>query len=306
MKSFKGYLFILGATLFWGVSATVAKLLFTREMDVLVLVQMRMTLSCIVLWAIFLIMNPAVIRVRWRDLWRLALMGIIGGAGANYTYYFTIQQTNVATAILLQYMAPLLVLIYAAFSGEERVTASKILAGIISLAGCYFAIAGTTEEIRIIGTAGLLMGIASAFCWGFANVWLRRLLNRYNAWTCVLYTFAFATLFWMFVHPPWYLVSAGYSLRTWETFFIFAMMSILVPHSLYFLGVRRLTATRAIITATSEPVFAIVSAYMLIGETLSLVQIVGAVLVVIAIAVLQIRQEEGRHDMIPVPIPPAE
>jgi drug/metabolite transporter (DMT)-like permease len=306
MKSVKGYLLILGATLFWGVSATIAKLLFTEQVDVLVLVQMRMTLSCIVLWMIFLVIRPSVIRVRWKDLYRFALMGIIGGAGSNFTYYYTIQQTNVATAILLQYMAPLLVLIYAGFSREEGITVPKIVAGVISLAGCFLAMGGSGGEVQSIGRIGLMMGIASAFCWAFANVWLRRLLNTYNPWTCILYTFASASIFWMFVNPPWHMVTAGYSAQTWGTFFIFAMMSILIPHSLYFLGVRRLTASRAIITATSEPVFAILSAYILIGEILTPVQILGAVFVVIAIATLQIRQEESRHDNVPIPIPPAE
>ena len=47
-------------------------------------------------------------------------MGIIGGAGSNFTYYFTIAQTNVATAILLQYMAPLGVLSFAVVTHEKR------------------------------------------------------------------------------------------------------------------------------------------------------------------------------------------
>jgi DME family drug/metabolite transporter len=203
-------------------------------------------------------------------------------------------------------MAPLLVLVYASLSGEEKVTKAKFIAGIISLAGCYFALGGGSDTFRVIGLLGVMTGIASAFCWGFANVWLRRLLNRYNSWTCILYTFTFATVFWMFINPPWRLFTAGFPASTWGIFFVFAMMSILVPHSLYFLGVRRLTASRAIITATSEPVFAIFSAFLIIGETLAPVQIVGAVFVVVAIAVLQISGDEKQKTAIPLPIPPAE
>jgi drug/metabolite transporter (DMT)-like permease len=306
MKSFRGYFLILGATLFWGVSATVARLLFTQSMDVIILVQTRMSISCIVMWGFILALRPGLIRVGLRDLWRFALMGVIGGAGSNFTYYFTIRQTSVATAILLQYMAPLLVLIYASLSGEEKVTKAKFISGIVSLLGCYFAMGGGSETFRVIGMLGLMTGIASAFCWGFANVWLRRLLNRYDSWTCILYTFTFATIFWMFVNPPWRLVTAGYPASLWGLFFVFAMMSILIPHSLYFLGVRRLTASQAIITATSEPVFAIVSAFIIIGEVLTSVQILGALLVVVAIAVLQVAGREKKIPDVPLPIPPVE
>ena len=247
MKSFRGYLLILVATLFWGVSATVAKLLFSRQVDTLVLVQMRMTLSCIVLLTFFLLFKRHLLRVRIKDLYRFALLGIVGAAGSNFTYYFTIQQTNVATAILLQYMAPLLVLAYAAASGDESLGIRKITAGAVSLTGCFLVVAGRDFSIVSLSRIGLLSGFGSAFCWAFTNVWLRRLLKRHSIWTCLIYAFLFASIFWIVINPPWRIMSAGYSAHLWTVFFGFAMISILIPHSFYFAGIRHLTASQAII-----------------------------------------------------------
>src|SRR5262249_41973309 len=98
MRNLRGTLFILAATFFWGVSATVAKLLFTEHVDTLVLVQMRMTLSCIVLLVFFLIFKPGLLRAGPADMVRFALLGILGAAGSNFTYYVAIRETNVATA----------------------------------------------------------------------------------------------------------------------------------------------------------------------------------------------------------------
>jgi len=298
MRSIKGYGSILCATLFWGISATIAKFIFSRspsaaigQIDTLILVQMRMTLSCIVLVIILALFRPALLRVKAKDLYRFALLGIIGGAGSNFMYYFTIQQTNVATAILLQYLAPILVLAYAAISKEETVGAAKIAAGAVSLGGCFLAVAGKDFSILNINRIGLLAGLCAAFCWAFTNVWIRHLLKSYNVWTALVYSFIFASIFWMFINPPWKIVAAGYSPETWELFFGFAMVSILIPHSFYFGGIRFLTASRAIITATFEPIVAIVSAYIMLGESLVPVQILGAVLVLAAIAILQIKQE---------------
>ena len=100
MNSLKGYLYILGATISWGISATLARFLFTQHYDAFVLVQMRMTLSCFVLLTAFLIFKRDLLRIRAKDIYKFILMGVIGVAGANYTYYFAIEQTNVATAIL--------------------------------------------------------------------------------------------------------------------------------------------------------------------------------------------------------------
>jgi drug/metabolite transporter (DMT)-like permease len=224
MKRFRGYAFILGATLFWGVSATVAKFLFARHVDTLVLVQMRMSLSCLLLVAYLAIAKREVLVVKVRDLPRFLILGLIGGAGSNFTYYYTIQQTNVATAILLQYLAPLLVLVYAATMKEESITPWKVAAGIVSLAGCYLAIVGTEFSLLSINRAGLVSGLASAFCWAFANVWLRRLVQRYNVWTILVYSFIAASLFWIVLNPPWNIVAAHYPPEMWRTFFIFAVI----------------------------------------------------------------------------------
>ena len=288
MRPFKGYLFILGATLFWGVSATLAKVLFTRHVDTLVLVQMRMTLSCIILLAFFLLFKRHLLRVRAGDLYRFALLGIAGMAGSNFTYYFTIRETNVATAILLQDMAPLLVVAYAAASGDESLGLRKIGAGLLSFAGCYLVVAGRDFSGFSMSRIGLLSGIGSAACWAFTNVWLRRLLKRYSVWTCLIYALLFASVFWMAINPPWSVASAGYTPSLWAVFFGFAMISILIPHSFYFAGIRELTASQAIITATFEPVVAILSAFMILGELLTGVQLAGAAIVLVAVAVLQL------------------
>jgi len=294
--SLRGYFYILGAAIFWGVSATVAKFLITRQFDTLILVQMRITISCLILLPFFMAFRPGLLRVARADLRDFALLGIIGAAGSNFTYYFAIKETNVATAILMQYLAPVLVLAYAALTREEKLTPLKVTAGIVSLAGCFLAIAGRDLSVVRLSPAGLTSGIASAFCWGFTNVWLRRMVKKYDVWTCIIWSFIFASIFWLFVNPPWVIAAAGYGAGAWGMLALVAVISVLIPHSLYFTGVRYLTASRAIITATFEPVVAIATAAVFVSETPGPVQVAGAALVLGAIAILQITHEAELDD----------
>jgi len=293
MKSLKGYFLIIGAATFWGIAATIAKFLFLRNVETLILVQMRITISFVLLVSFFLLFKRHLLKVQWSDLPNFAALGILGIAGSNFTYYFTIATTNVATAILLQYLAPLIVLLYAGITREEKVTSIKLSAGAVSLCGCYLAVAGKDFSVITINHLGLLTGLVSACCWSFSTIWLKRLLKTYNVWTCLVYAFMFATLFWMIINPPTKIVAAQYTSDMWVMFFGFAVISILIPHSLYFSGLRYLTASRGIITATFEPVVAIVSAFFIVSEVLSPVQIFGAVLVITAIAILQIKQDSN-------------
>lgn len=291
MRNIRGYLLIICATIFWGVSATVAKFLFTHQTDPLILVQTRMTLSFITLMILLLIFKRDVLRVKVKDLPRFALLGIIGVAGSNFCYYYIINVANVAIGILLQYMASLLVLGYAVLTRDEEISAVKFFSAIISLAGCFLAVRGERLSLLNLSTFGVIIAIATPTVWAFNNIILRHLLNSYRSWTVAIYAFMFATLFWMFFNPPWKLIAAGYSGETWGVFFLFAMISVLIPHSLYFIGVQYLTASRAIITATFEPIVAIGSAYIFLGETLTPIQLVGAVFVIAAIILLQYKKE---------------
>jgi drug/metabolite transporter (DMT)-like permease len=291
MTRARGYLFILGAAFFWGISATAAKYLFTRDFDPLLVVQMRTTISCLILIPVFLVFRPGLLKAAPRDLPDFALLGIVGVAGSNYTYYFAIQQTNVATAILLQYIAPVLVLGWAAATREERFTPLKAAAAAASLAGCFLAIAGDDIGVLRLSGAGLAAGFGAAFCWAFTNVWIRRMVKKYSVWTCLAWSFIFASAFWLFINPPWSVAAAGHGAGTWGVLILFAVISVLIPHSLYYNGIRHLTAARAIITATVEPILAIATAALFVGEIPGPARVAGAAMVLGAIALLQIRHE---------------
>ncbi|MBP1691012.1 MAG: protein of unknown function transrane, partial [Bacteroidetes bacterium] len=128
MKEVRGILMIIGAAVLWGVSATAAKALLNQRLDPVLVVQSRVTFSLLILLAYVLLFRPHFLRVAWGELWKFALLGCVGVAGTNFTYYFTIRESTVATAILIQYTAPLLVMLYAVWSKDERLTATKVLA----------------------------------------------------------------------------------------------------------------------------------------------------------------------------------
>lgn len=292
MKSLKGYILILIATVFWGIAATIAKILFSQNIQPLEIAQTRVTFSAIMMFTYFLLFKREYLKVETKDLFMFLLLGIIGIAGSNFTYYFTIQQTNVATAILMQYMAPLLVFIYAAFSKSESLNLIKLSAAVLSIFGCYLVVGGKDFSFQNISRVGLLSGVASAFCWAFANVYLKIILKRYSVWTALVYSFIGGTIFWLFVNNPAIYFDKYPGMQSWYVFIIFAIISVLIPHTLYFNGLRYITPSRAIITGTFEPIVAIVSSFVLLGDILNFIQLIGAILVLTAIVILQIKKEE--------------
>jgi len=288
---------VAAAAVLWGLSGTAAKLLLNRDVDTVLLVQMRATFAAAAMALLLAAARPSALRVPLRDLWRFALLGIAGIAGANFTYYFAIKEGTVATAILLQYTAPVLVMGYAAWTREERVTPTKVIAAAIAIAGCTCAVGGYDAAAGGMTRIGLASGILSAFCFGFLTVYTRHLLERTNVWTVTLYALLSASAFWLIVNPPSRIAAQSPSPGTWLLLGGLALTSVLIPHTLYFNGLRHVVASRAIIVSTLEPVVAIVSAALVIGEGLTPLQVSGAGLVLLAITVLQLRREPGGENL---------
>jgi drug/metabolite transporter (DMT)-like permease len=291
MKEFEGYIMIMGAAFFWGISGTGAKFLLNQQLDTLLIVQSRVTISCLLMFTFYLLFKRRLLRVALKDLWRFALLGILGVAGANFTYYYTIKVSTVATGILIQYTAPLFVMAYAAIAREERVTAVKLGAALVSLIGCFFAVGGYSAAALKISPIGLISGAGSVFCFAFMNIFTRHILQKHNVWTLTFYSIAFASLFWLIVNPPWRIAATGPSSQVWWALAGLAVISVLIPHTLYFGGLRFIVPSRAVITSTLEPVVAIASAAIILGEYLEPLQVLGAVLVIGAIVLLQLRPE---------------
>jgi drug/metabolite transporter (DMT)-like permease len=102
-----------------------------------------------------------------------------------------------------------------------------------------------------------------------------------------------AVAFWLIVNPPWKVAAAHYAAAEWSFLFVFSMLSVLGPFSLYFLGLQYLEPTRAIIASCLEPVFSILLAAALLGEVMRPVQSLGIVLVLAAIVIVQLPGRGG-------------
>src|SRR5271155_5627354 len=298
----RGYLFIASAAFLWGVSAALGRAVFTgklplgatslRPIDPLILSQTRTTFSLLVLLPLLVVFQGwQRIKLPARDLAYCFLLGTLGVAVSNYFYYVAIQRTNVATAIIVQYTAPVWVLFYVVVRGQQRLSLQKVAAVALAVTGIVLVIGvvGTRSGGRSLhlDSYGLMAALLASFSFAFYNVGGHRILARYDRWRVLVWTLAPASAFWLVVNPPWKVAAAHYAPVQWLFLFIFSMISVLGAFSLYFLGLQHLEPTRAIIASCLEPVFSILLAALLLGETLRPVQTVGIVLVLAAIVIVQ-------------------
>ena len=117
-------------------------------------------------------------------------------------------------------------------------------------------------------------------------------MHCYSPWTVLFYALLFSAIPWYIFYPPFHYLVAGFTWSQWAGLLYIAFMGTAVPFGLYFVGINYIRSTRASITATLEPISAGFIAYLFLGETLELLQVLGGILVITAIALLQLRSEK--------------
>jgi drug/metabolite transporter (DMT)-like permease len=293
MKHLKGYIAISLAAIMWGVAASVAKSFFNKAYEPLILVQMRVTLSFAVMFLFSLATNRSLLVFRLKDIPHFLVVGILGVAGSNYFYYAAIKESNVSTSILVQYTAPIMVMMYAVLFQKERLTAAKLTALVLSIGGIVLAIGAYNPEI-IQGTQkGIIFALLAAVSFSIFNISGKSLTEKYSIWTGLIYLLGSATLFWSFINTPLDIIRADYTMEDWKVFGIIALISILIPYSLYYYGLKHIQSSKAIIISTLEPVVAIVTEWLFLNGRMGTVQIIGAVCVIAAILLLQRDSKQG-------------
>ena len=309
----RGYLYIGAAAVFWGVSASLGRAAFTGRLlpassgidrvGPLMLSQARTGFSFIaVLIGLLLSRGAKALRISRGDLIRVLLLGLGGVAASNYFYYLAIQRTNVATAIIVQYTAPVWVLVYMVARGKERLTLDKAILVTLAIIGIALVIGIVGPGKLHLDGIGVAAALAAAFSFAYYNIGGHAILLKHDRWIVLLYTTLAATLFWMIFNPPSKIAAAHYSVSVWLFLLVFAVTSVLVPFVFYFAGLQHLRPTNAIIASCLEPVFTILIAAISLKELVRPSQAVGIAMVLIAILVAQRQGSDGGIDPIPGPV----
>ena len=277
---------------------------YLGKIEPLMLAQARTSMALLVLAPILIVRKRSALSLRASHLVQFFTLGIVGLAASNFFYYFAIEKTSVATAIVLQNVAPVWVLLYMVARKLQRPTTQRVLGVLLAVIGCALAVGLLSPRpifpwmglsgVRF-STIGVLAAEGAAISFAFYNVYAQHLLQSYRRWTVLFYALFGAAAFWIVVNPPWKIAAQHYTGAQWAFMAIFSVTSMLVPFSFYFAGLQYLDPTSAIVTSCLEPVFAILLTAVLLGEFVSPMQVLGMVIVLSATLLIQ-KPDVAHHE----------
>jgi drug/metabolite transporter (DMT)-like permease len=281
-----GYTLAFTAASCFGVGGIIAKTAFNAGVAPSLLAEWRILFGFIVYAAIFAVVRPAAFRIRRADLPLFALFGIVGLAGVQWSYYESIQRLPVGVAVVIQYTAPVLLLIWARLRGR-KVGSRLWVAAALALVGCFFAAGAYDAALFQLNTGGVAISLLSAVIFAIYFSVAERILKRYDTPTLLIYGFGFALVAWAIYRPLWTLPWDTTPAEIYALLVGVLIVATVIPFALTLAAVKLIPAARVGLTATIEPVVAALVAWLVLGEYLAPAQIAGGAIVVVAILIAQ-------------------
>ena len=278
-----GYILTAASASCSALNGSLARYLLDDGMSPTRLSELRSAISALLLLGALAAFSPRRLKIARADILPLAWLGVAGIALVHASYFLAISRMDIGVSLVIQYLAPALLLIWAAV--VHKVHPPKALWGAValSIAGCALVVDAPSGTGNL-DAIGVLAALAGAVTLAIYLTSSQRAGERYDAFTTLTYGFGFATLFWLIVNPiwsfPWHLLGSA---RNLALALGVAVIGTLIPFLLLVTALRHLPAAKVAVVATLEPVLASIIAWVLLDQALSEIQIFGGVVVLAAV-----------------------
>jgi drug/metabolite transporter (DMT)-like permease len=244
----------------------------------------------------------------WRNLFKgakahLSYLAIYGFVLALFNALWTVSVTlnGAAVATVLCYCSAAFTALLGWLILKEELTLAKIVAVILSLAGCAFIVDAFNPEVWHVNPLGILTGIGSGLFYAIYSLMGRSASSQrgLNPWTTLFYTFLIAAVFMLVFNlffgsvlpggaqKPADLFWLGNSVIGWTILVLLAIGPTLLGYGLYNVSLTHLPSSVVNLIVTIEPVFTAVTAYFVLGERLTLQQIFGGLMIMAGVVVIR-------------------
>ena len=300
-----GAVMYLVAAFLFALNGSVAKAQIEAGLTAAQVTEIR-TLGCAVLLLAFLaITKPSSLRVRRAEVPFLLLFGVLAYALTPFLFFLSVSLLPVAIAALLAFLAPVLVALWLRFVKREAVGRGIWVALALVVGGLLLV--SQVWSGMTLNPLGVLYGLLTAAALAAYLLLGEEGARRRDVMSLAFWGFAIATVFWSILAPwwnfPWDLMTATTSMLdgaitgipVWSLVLLMIVVSV-VPFVLVLMSLQRIGAQRGGILGTTEPVWAALIAFVLLGEVLSPVQGLGGLIVLAGVIVAELASQRAHRE----------
>jgi drug/metabolite transporter (DMT)-like permease len=293
-----GYAMVVAAALLFALNGTVSKVVLQSGVSSLELTQVRATGTFLGFALALAVTRPAALRLGRREAAYLAVWGVAGVAMVQWLYFVSIGRLPIGIALLIEYIAPILIALWAWAVFKERIRRRIWAALVLALVGLSLVVE-VWSGVSLDGI-GVAAALAAAVAYAVYVLMAERAVTRRDPASLTCFGFLFAALFWALVQPWWQFPAERlddsvsllghlerFELPVWLLMLYVVVAGTMITFLLVAAALRHISATRVAIVAMLEPVAASAVAFLWLGESFGAAQLVGGAIVLAGILLAQ-------------------
>jgi len=304
-----GYFLYLAAATCWALNGTVSKVVLLEVGDPLRVSQFRGTGTAIILTIFVALTNRKAFRITPKEALLLAGYGIIGVAMCQWFYFESISRMPITISLLIEFMAPIFVVLYARFVMHVPVKNTVWLG--LALAVVGLALVAQVWDGFTLDKIGVLFAMASMTTLVFMYLLGDKASQGRDPMSLLMWAFIFASIFFAILRPwgsfPWDSLQAQVTpfeggtgvYPIWPFFAFMVLIGTLTPYILVINSIRHIGGPGASIMGMTEPPIAAIAAWIVLGEIFVPVQMLGGVIMLVGIVVAERAREQKAHEPLP-------
>lgn len=293
----KGMLYVLFAAVLWGSSGVCAQYIMEQShISSESLTMLRLLFSGLILFTLSFMHGDkifAVFRHR-QDLISLLIFTVFGALIVQLTFLVTIEKSNAATATILQFLSPTIIVAWFALVKKKR-SGKLVFAAIgTSLVGTFLLVTHGDPTSLTISTAALFWGIASAFSAAFYTTYPSALIARYGTLPVVGWSMLLGGVMLM----PFYASQIGSFTASGGALFAFFYLVVVgtaITFSLYLTGAQMIGGPKASILSCAEPLSSAFLSVLLLGVSFAVPDWIGSLLIISSVLLISLDTRGKLH-----------
>ena len=227
-----------------------------------------------------------------RDTLGIILFGLAGMYFVQYTYFRTIELSNVSFATILQFTAPFFIFIYESVKNKKIPAISTLILLFMTVLGVVFiATKGKISSLSVPPEA-LFIGLFSAIMIAFYSIYPKKLLKKYGSITVVGWGMIIGSIVSNIVHPIWK-IEGNVNTKSIIQVAIVVILGTSIAYLIYIASLNYISSSLAGILTAFEPVLAailsVILSVIIFGLRFSVVELIGFALVFVSIFILEKR-----------------
>lgn len=287
----KGTLFITLGTILWGASGVLSQHLFVdKYLTAEWLVTIRLILSGIILLCLDAILHHGDIFSIWKSNDKLALIlfGIFGMLGVQYTYFGTIVHSNAATATILQYLMPIVIVFYLLFTTHRLPSGKELISIILAMLGTVLLVTKGNFSTLEISSEALIWGLSTACFSAFYTLQPRTIIKKWRSTLIIGWGMLIGGLLMSFYQQPWHFQGI------WDIDTLFTIASVIIfgtaiAFCAYLESTKYLSPTKISVFASLEPFSSIILSIIFLQITFGFYEVLGAIIIILAVTMLSLK-----------------